>query len=112
MCRLRYGPRRSERVASRRAPRPPRRVVPTQNNADTDRTRETWNLRKLLILESLTGRHLGGGQSSVISASRMTAASLPPNVEENTVMPAKLYSGGASFISLCIVPVRFVASRM
>ena len=32
--------------------------------------------------------------------------------EENTVMPAKLYSGGASFISLCIVPVRFVASRM
>ena len=55
---------------------------------------------------------LGGGQSSVISASRMTAASLPPNVEENTVMPAKLYSGGASFISLCIVPVRFVASRM
>ena len=22
-------------------------------------------------------------------------------------MPAKLYSGGASFISLCIVPVRF-----
>ena len=55
---------------------------------------------------------LVGGHSSVISASRMTAASLPPNVEENTVMPAKLYSGGASFISLCIVPVRFVASRM
>ena len=55
---------------------------------------------------------LGGGQSSVISASRMTAASLPPNVEENTVMPANLYSGGASFISLCIVPVRFVASKM
>ena len=55
---------------------------------------------------------LGGGQSLVISASRMTGASLPPNVEENTVMPAKLYSGGASFISLCIVPVRFVASRM
>ena len=55
---------------------------------------------------------LGGGQSAVISASRMTAASLPPNVEENTVMPAKLYSRGASFISLCIVPVRFVASRM
>ena len=27
-----------------------------------------------------------GGQSSVISASRITAASLPPNVEENTVM--------------------------
>ena len=53
-----------------------------------------------------------GVQSSVISASRITAASLPPNVEENTVMPAKLYSGGASFISRCIVPVRFVASRM
>ena len=49
---------------------------------------------------------LAGGQSSVISASRITAASLPPNVEENTVMPAKLYSGGASFISRCIVPVR------
>lgn len=52
-----------------------------------------------------------GGQSSEISASRMTAASLPPNVERNTVMPAKSYSGGASFISRCIVPVRFVASR-
>ncbi len=55
---------------------------------------------------------LGGGQSSVISASRMTAPGLPPNVEENTVMPAKVYLGGASFISLCIVPVWFVASRM
>ena len=41
----------------------------------------------------------GHGQSSVISASRMTAASLPPSVEEKTVMSAKLYSGGASFIS-------------
>ena len=49
-------------------------------------------------------------QSSAISASRMTAASRPPNVEENTVMPAKSYSGGASFISSCIVPVRLVAS--
>ena len=51
-------------------------------------------------------------QSSATSVSRMTAASLPPNRVENTVMPAKLYSGGASFISLCMVPVRFVASRM
>ena len=48
----------------------------------------------------------------MISALRMAAATLPPNVDENTVMPAKLYSGGASFISRCIVPVRFVASRM
>ena len=54
----------------------------------------------------------GWRQSSVISASRMTAASLPPNLVENTVMPTKLYSGGASFISLCMVPVRFVASRV
>ena len=54
----------------------------------------------------------GGGQSFAISASKMTAASLPPNVEENTVMPAKLYSSGVSFISRCIVPVRFVASKM
>ena len=54
---------------------------------------------------------LGGGQASVISASRMTAASLPPNVEEDTVMPAKLYSGGASFISRCMVPVRFVGEE-
>ena len=51
-------------------------------------------------------------QSSVISASRMTAASLPPNLVSNTVMPTKLYSGGAAFISVCMVPVRFVASRM
>ena len=46
---------------------------------------------------------LRGGQSSTITASRMTAAALPPNLEENTVMPAKLYSSGASFISRCIV---------
>ena len=58
------------------------------------------------------GPTAGWRQSSVISASRMTAASLPPNLVSNTVMPAKLYSGGASFISRCMVPVRFVASRM
>ena len=51
-------------------------------------------------------------QSSVISVSRMTAASLPPNRVENTVMSTTLYSGGASFSSRCIVPVRLVASRM
>ena len=51
---------------------------------------------------------LRGGQSWVISASRMAAASLPPNVEENTVMLAQLYSGGASFSSSCMVPVRLV----
>ena len=58
------------------------------------------------------GPAAGWRQSSVISASRMTAASFPPNLVSNTVMPAKLYSGGASFISRCMVPVRFVASRM
>ena len=52
-----------------------------------------------------------GGQST-ISASRMTAASRPPNVDENTVMPTKLNSGGASLSSSCMVPVRLVASRM
>ena len=50
-------------------------------------------------------------QLPVISVSRMTAASLPPNRVENTVMPANLYSGGASLSSRCMVPVRLVASR-
>ena len=35
------------------------------------------------------------------------AVCLPPNVDENTVMPTNAYSGGAWFISRCMVPVRF-----
>ena len=52
------------------------------------------------------------GHSSLTSAWRITAASLPPNLDLNTVIPANSYSGGASFISFCIVPVRLVASNM
>ena len=51
-------------------------------------------------------------ETLITTAEHIEAVLRPPHVEENTVMLANLYSGDASFISRCIVPVRFVASRM
>lgn len=50
--------------------------------------------------------------SSTIRASRMAAASSPPNVDRNTVMATNSYSGGTSLSSSSMVPVRLVARRM
>ena len=104
------GGRQARRAVAGRTRRPPPAgaTVPRPGDASLGE----GVVRGKSACAACAGPAAGWRQSSVISASRMTAASLPPNLVSNTVMPAKLYSGGASFISRCMVPVRFVASRM